>query len=401
MRIVVDATAAVRQQAGVGRFARGLLSGLAALDAHNDYTLLTTGRARQRPLPSALPVHHRWLQLPISERVARIAWHRLVIGPPPTLLVRRPELFFTPDYALPPVGSVPAVLTIHDLSFLVYPECADAGLRRYLEQSVPRSIARATAVVAVSETTARALHDRLKVEPERIHVVPNGVGPQFSPLEPPGLRGSGAPGMRLARHLHERFGIDPGYLLHVGTLEPRKNLVRLLQAFNALRRRKREAAASAAGDAPVPFARLQLVLAGREGWLYEPIFKEVARLGLRECVRFLTRVDDDDLVSLYRGALAFIYPSLYEGFGIPPLEAMACGVPVAASTGGALAEVLDGAAEFFDPVDVDAMVGAMDRVLADAPVRARLISRGRQRAQEYTWERAGRAALMLFDRTAA
>jgi glycosyltransferase involved in cell wall biosynthesis len=399
MRIVVDATAALRQRAGVGRFARGLLSGLALLDAHNQYSLLTTGQSRLESLPADVPARHRWVQLPVSERLARIAWHRLRFGPTPVLLAGGADLFFTPDYALPPVGTVPAVLTVHDLSFLVYPECAAAGLRRYLMHSVPRSLRHATAVIAVSETTARAVHDMLNVERDRIHVVGNGVGAQFCPL-PESAPGRTLPSV-LARSLHDRFGLEPGYVLTVGTLEPRKNLVRLLQAFNILRHRKEYAAGTEAGAGERPFAGLQLVIAGREGWLYEAIFREVARLGLHRCVHFLTRVNDEDLLALYRGAGAFAFPSLYEGFGIPPLEAMACGIPVAASDGGALSEVLGGAAVLFTPTDVEAMAAALERVLADHTLRQRLIPLGQQRAREYTWARAGKEALTLFERIAA
>jgi glycosyltransferase involved in cell wall biosynthesis len=390
MRVVVDATAAVRQGAGVGRFARGILRGLAACDAQNDYVLLTTGRARISPDGLPAPRRVRWRHLPIPERAARIAWQRLRLAPPPTLLAGRASLFFTPDFALPPLGRVPGILTVHDLSFLLLPDCADQGLRRYLSEAVPRSVRRAAAVVAVSQTTADALTTLLGVAPERIGVVRNGVDPQFTPPKEDERE-------VLAEWLAARFGLTPGYLLTVGTLEPRKNLVRLLQAYDRLRR-SWPAVAGAGGR---PGALPPLVIAGREGWLFEPVFREVARLGLGRAVRFLTRVPDGDLVLLYRGSGAFVYPSLYEGFGIPPLEAMACGIPVAASTGGALPEVLGNAALSFDPLDITSIAAAMGRVLLDAPLREELIRLGTAQAAQYTWERAARDALALFERVAA
>ncbi len=390
MRIVIEATAAVRQQAGVGRFARGLLAGLAALDAHNEYFLITTGKPRLSLGEHEVPTRHQWLHLPVSERLSAIAWHRLGIAPSPSVLVRGATLFFTPDYALPRGGRVPAALTVHDLSFLLLPECADASLRRYLARVVPLSIRRAAVVVAVSETTATALATVLGVQRTRIAVVPNGVDARFKPS-----RALASDDMPLVDSLRRQFGLAPGYLLHVGTLEPRKNLARLLQAYALLRERWRSADRTSPGHVPY------LVLAGREGWLYEPIFREVARLGLSQAVRFLTRVPDAALVTLYQGASAFAFPSLYEGFGIPPLEAMACGVPVAASTGGALPEVLGDAALAFDPLDVEAMSEALERVLFDQDLRARLVARGQARASCYTWQASARAALELFDRMAA
>jgi glycosyltransferase involved in cell wall biosynthesis len=388
MRIVFDGTAALRQRAGVGRFARGLLAGLAEVDAENAYTLVSVGRARLDERDLHLPLHHKWLRLPLSERLARIGWHRLHVLPSPALAVRGASLFFTPDFALPRPGRVPSILTVHDLSFLLHPECADDGLRKYLSAEVPRSIAQAAAVVAVSRTTAGALQSELGVDPARIAVVPNGVDPQFCPL--PAAEASPSP-----------FGLPERYVLSVGTLEPRKNYVRLLQAFSVLKKRLQRGEAPAAGASRTPADFLVLVIAGREGWMFEPIFREVARLGLEHSVRFFADATDRDLLALYQHAGLFVFPSLYEGFGIPPLEAMACGVPVASSTGGALPEVLGDAALYFDPEDVPAMVGTIERALKDEECRQSLRLRGLARAAEYTWDSAGRAALTLFERIGA
>ena len=385
MRIVFDGTAAVRQRAGVGRFARGLLAGLAEVDTENAYTLVTAGRARLDERELRLPLHHKWLRLPLTERLARIGWHRLHLLPSPALAVRGANLFFTPDFALPRPGRVPSILTVHDLSFLLHPECADDGLRRYLSAEVPRSIAQAAAVVAVSRTTAGALQSELGIDPARITVVPNGVDPQFCPL--PAAEASRSP-----------FGLPECYVLSVGTLEPRKNYVRLLKACSVLKKRFKRGGEDAAGAGRTPADSIVLAIAGREGWMFEPIFREVARLGLAHSVRFFADAADRDLLALYQHAGLFVFPSLYEGFGIPPLEAMACGVPVASSTGGALPEVLGDAALYFDPEDVPAMAGAIERALLDEECRQLLRLRGLARSAEYSWDTAGRAALALFER---
>ncbi len=395
MRIVFDGTAAVRQRAGIGRFARGLLRGLAGIDDLNSYTLVTVGRARLSRDDVEVPVHHLWLRLPLSERLARIGWHRLRILPSPASAIPGASVFFTPDFALPRPGRTPSILTVHDLSFLVHPECADAGLRRYLVDEVPRSIRQAAAVVAVSRTTAHALQTLLGVDSGRIAVVPNGVDAAFRPLPAAGGAEPAPP----------PYGLQRGYLLSVGTLEPRKNYLRLLQAFSALKKRLLRSGWSAGPDVPREGARmphdLQLVIAGREGWQFEPIFREVARLGLEQSVRFFANAADPDLLALYRHAGGYVCPSLYEGFGIPPLEAMACGVPVASSTGGALPEVLEDAALYFDPLDVESMSRAIERLLTDASCSGLLRERGFVRAGQYTWARAGQAALDLFRRVAA
>jgi glycosyltransferase involved in cell wall biosynthesis len=219
-------------------------------------------------------------------------------------------------------------------------------------------------------------------------VVPNGVDGQFRPAHTHTAAESAPP-----------FGLPDRYLLCVGTLEPRKNHVRLLQAFSQLRQK----CSRPRGDVwsrSVKSSGVTLVIAGREGWKFEPIFREVARLGLRTSVRFLNDTSDNDLLALYQYATAMVFPSIYEGFGIPPLEAMACGVPVAASTGGALPEVLGDAALAFDPFDVDGMATALDRILHDEPLREVLRERGFRRAAEYTWSRAGSLAVQLFEQVA-
>jgi glycosyltransferase involved in cell wall biosynthesis len=386
MKIVVDATAAVRQQAGVGRFARGLLSGLAAIDAHNEYVLVTTGRARVAPSAGDLPARHRWLRLPVSERLATIAWQRLRLRPSPADLVPGADVLVTPDYALPRVGRIPAALTVHDLSFLLFPECADDHLRRYLERAVPRSIEDASVIFAVSQTTASALTSHFGVQANRIAVVGNAVDARFRPA-------TEAERPVLARNLRRNLGLDPGYLLTVGTLEPRKNLVRLLRAYSELRRGWN----ARSSETPCPI----LVIVGREGWRFEPIFRECARLGLGKAVRFFTRVQDAELLSFYWGAGAFVCASLYEGFGIPPLEAMACGIPVTSTTGGALGEVLGDAALPFGAEDIDGMRAALRTILTDQGLRERLILAGARRRASYSWADSARAALAALEGVAA
>lgn len=387
MHIAFDATAATRQYAGVGRFARGLLAGLGRVDAHNKYSLLTLGSPRIQPTSLEVPRRATWRPVRIPERAAAVLWYRWRLPLSPAAFVRDANLFFTPDFTLMPVHGIPSVVTVHDLSFISHPEYADERLRRFLLSVVPRSIERAAMVVAVSQATADELATRLGVRPERIHLIPNGIDRYFGPIDDDQHARDAC-----SAELQSRFGLQPGYLLAVGTLEPRKNYQRLLRAFALLRRPVRAGGSGAAR----PGLASCLVIAGREGWQFEPIFREAARLGLGDQVRFITRFDDRDLRLLYRCAALFICSSVSEGFGLPPLEALACGTPVVSSSGGALPEILDDAATYFNPLDEDAMARAIFDALNDPERCTRLVARGQVRVSRYSWEHAATSALSLF-----
>lgn len=356
-----DATAALRQAAGIGRYVRELLAALARRDDGDVYRIFClAGGAIEGALPP-LGEHVRVRRVPISDRLSNTIWHRARLPLPVQVFTGRVDLFHSPDFTLPPAPGVPSILTVHDLAFLRVPQCAYPTLRRYLERVVPRSARRATHIIAVSQATRRDLIDLLDIPPERIQTVAEGVSHEFRPLE-----------TAYVQPVLRRLGLSQPYVLAVGTLEPRKNYVRLLEAYASLRQRGVEA---------------RLVIAGGKGWLYEPIFRRLRELRLEDQVTFV-RPPDRDLVALYNGAQALVYPSLYEGFGIPPLEAMACGIPVACSTSASLPEVVGDAACTFDPADAGDMAGVLERVLHDDRLRADLRSRGLQRAKGFTWDRA-------------
>lgn len=257
------------------------------------------------------------------------------------------------------------------------------SLRRYLERVVPRSIDRADVVLADSRHTRSDLIELLRVPPHKVEVVTPGVDSRFQPRPPaPTPPVPGAPGPR-AENLRDRYAIGDGpYVLSVGTLQPRKNYVRLIQAFVASR------AGSLINDSPQ--SRMQLLIAGGRGWLYEDV---VAEADKHDHVRLLGFVADEDLPALYRGAALFAFPSLYEGFGLPVLEAMACGVPVVCSNTSSLPEVAGDAALLVDPLDVDALSGAMDQALEDDELRRTMIDRGLAQAARFTWKQSARELL--------
>ncbi len=370
MRITIDYTSAVRQRAGVGRYTRNLVSALAQLDRENTYTLFCAGDA---------PAHHDWppnfsvRTTPVPERFLTAGWHKLRLPLPAERIAGAADIFHSPDFTLPPLSSAAGVVTVHDLSFLKAPECADPGLRAYLTERVPASVARAARVLADSENTRRDILELLAVPEDKVAVVYAGVEPRFRPVRDPA---------RLAA-VRERYHLPEFFVLFVGTIEPRKNLARLISAYAEMRR-----------QTGLPHA---LVLSGSKGWLYEDIFTQVTSEGLTEDVLFPGFVADEDLPALYTLADLFAFPSLYEGFGLPPLEAMACGTPVVASNNSSLPEVLGTAALYAEAEDVTGLADAMARILGDATLRARLADLGRAQAARFTWDDAARQLVNAYE----
>jgi glycosyltransferase involved in cell wall biosynthesis len=369
MRVTIDYTSAMRQRAGVGRYTRNLVSALAQLDRENSYTLFCAGGGpRSEDWPDNFTV--RTSRVP--ERFLIAGWHKLRLPLPAESIAGRADIFHAPDFTLPPLSGAAGIVTIHDLSFLKAPQCADPGLREYLTRRVPVSVGRAARVLADSENTRRDLIELLGVAAEKISVVYAGVEPRFHAEQDPS---------RLAQ-VRARYQLPEFFLLFVGTIEPRKNLKRLITAYSHMRR-----------QIGLPH---QLVIGGANGWLYEDIFAQVVREGLSENVKFLGFVADEDLPALYTLADLFAFPSLYEGFGLPPLEAMACGTPVVASNTSSLPEVLGSAARLVDAEDVDGLSDAMASVLGDAELRSRLANSGRAQAARYTWENAARQLVEAY-----
>jgi glycosyltransferase involved in cell wall biosynthesis len=394
VRIGIDYTAAVNQGAGIGRYTRQLVRALLALDAahqggteaesvqQDQYILLAAvagkpGRAAARESSighGAYEIQNkanaRVVNLPLSERAWAILWHRLRLPLWVELFTGELDIFHSPDFALPPVRRARTVLTVHDLSFMRLPECSPPSLRAYLLHAVPASVRRADLVLADSESTRRDVIELLSVRADRVRVIYPGVGEGFRRVQDTRVLAA----VRRIYRLPERF------VLSVGTLQPRKNLNRLIEAY-----------AQARVDTD-----LKLVIAGGTGWLYEGIFRRVEELGLQGDVYFPGYVVDEDLPALYTLADLFVFPSLYEGFGLPPLEAMACGTPVVTSNVSSLPEVVGDAALMVDPRDVDALSNAMVRVLGDPSLRSGMVQRGLAQAQGFTWLRAAQDLRRLY-----
>jgi glycosyltransferase involved in cell wall biosynthesis len=375
VRIAIDYTSAVHQRAGVGRYTRSLTAQILPRLAPEDKAVLwyaSSSRA-EIALPSVeIPAGCSLRRVPISPRLAAIGWHRLRLPLSIDRFVGHVDLHHEPDFVAPPT-SAPMMTTIHDLSYLIVPEYAHPDLRKYLERAVPRTLKRANRVIAVSETTRRDIIERYRIEPERVTTIYNGVDHWFR-----------APDEATVERALQQFGIRRPYFIMVGTVEPRKNHLAALRAFSALYERRRD---------------VSLVIVGNPGWLSEPIVGEIEKASKSMPVRYLRFVDDTWIPALYGGSIGLLAPSWYEGFGLPVLEAMACGAAVITSDRGALPEVAGEAALVVPPGDTDGLVQSMSSLLTDAGRREDLIRRGMARAAEFTWERAAIDHLKIYRET--
>jgi glycosyltransferase involved in cell wall biosynthesis len=303
-------------------------------------------------------IERRVIPFPRLWTHVRLGWELLRRRP-------RPDVLFVPAHVLPLIHPLPSVVTVHDLGYRRYPETHPPNQRRYLDWSTRFAARNATHLLADSEATRRDLMEFYGAEAEKVTVVYPGGPEGLGRVDPAPVRA--------------RYGLPDEYVLHVGTLQPRKNLIRLMEAVAAVRARRPE---------------LGLVLAGRPGWLAEPILK-LARVQA-EWVRLLDYVPATDLAALYSGARVFAFPSLYEGFGFPILEAMACGAPVVCAATASLPELAGEAALQVDPLDVTALASAIERVLGDGALRAELAARGPAQARRFTWERTARNTLRVL-----
>jgi len=369
VHIGLDVSSMPRERVGAGYYMHNLVAALAGVDVANQYHLL----ARRSLLPD-LPAGGGNLRvdgLAPESRALRLLWEQTAL---PVLLARhRIDLLHSMHYTIPVAVRTKRVVTFHDMTFFLYPGVHTAQKRLFFGAMMRLSARLADAVIAVSESTRQDILRILGVDPAKVFAVPSGVSPAFRPAAEPSL----VERVRGSYHLPDRI------VLYVGVLEPRKNLPALVRAFKGL------------VDRGLPHA---LVLVGRKGWMYGDLFRTVEELGLSGRVIFTGYVPEGDLPLLYNAADLFVYPSIYEGFGLPVLEAMASGVPVVTSNVSSMPEVAGDAAVVVDPRDVEGLEGAMHRILTDGALREDLAHRGVERAGLFSWERTARGTLAVYER---
>lgn len=366
MRVGIDAHALGSHLGGNETYTRNLIRALAQADPDGDYTLFLTAQGRD-------------VQIPGTERMRRVIVRphnplvRIPLSLPLALARERIDVVHV-QYIAPPVCPARIVVTVHDIAYEHYPQFFTPAEVARLRVLVPLTIRRAAVVLTVSEFCKQDIVRRYCVPPEKVVVAYNAPDPMFRPIHDEA---------RLAS-VRERYGTGEQYILSVGNLQPRKNLRTLIDAYVRLRR----------ADA----TRHKLVLVGKKAWLYDDIFAAARESGYAEEIVFTGYVPDEDLVALYNAADLFVYPSIFEGFGLPPLEAMACGAPVIASNTSALPEVLGDAALLVDPLDPKGMAQALMTVLDELCVRSSLATQGPRHAAAYSWEAAAQSAAEIYHR---
>jgi glycosyltransferase involved in cell wall biosynthesis len=376
--VAFDATPLLGARSGVGAFCTGALPALAGVDGLQVRAFAVSWR-RRGGIVEHLPPGVATVDRPMPARPVHRAWS-LAPFPPIEWFTGRVDVVHGTNFVVPPARHAARVVTVHDLTTVRFPEMCDV-----YTQTFPKLVRRAIRAGAWVHTPSDFVRDEvvelLGAAPERVRAVHHGV--------PPVERCTAGPGGEDAGTVPEgRVGAVPEapYVLALGTLEPRKDVATLVRAFDQVAGRHRE---------------LSLVVAGRDGWGMERFEAAVAASPWRDRLVRLGYVSQAHRARLLRAATLFAYPSLYEGFGFPPLEAMVAGVPVVATTAGALPEVVGDGAELVAPGDADALAAAIERLLVDDRARADLVARGRERIEDFSWEDCGAGLAALYRDAAA
>lgn len=364
MRIGIDARLVFYSKAGIGQYIIHLTRALANLETPDDHFVLLQSRKDKTKIIENYsfsraslwtPSHHR-----LEQPALRVETSRKGL-----------DLLHSPDFIPPFRRNYKSVITVHDLAFLLYPQFMTAEAARYYGQ-IDHAVRNTDHIIAVSKATKQDLISYLGVPSEKITVIYEGSNPAYKRIDRQEARA----------FCEKRWGLDANFIFLISTIEPRKNVPTLLRAYKLLRNDYKR--------------REKLVLAGSKGWLFEEVDETIKSLKLEEDVILIGRVQDISVNYLYNAASMLVFPSFYEGFGLPPLEAMTCGTPVIVSKIKVMPEVVGDAALLIDPHDEADLAIAMHRLLTDAHLRAELIDKGLKRAAKFSWEQAARETLAVY-----
>jgi len=368
LRIAIDAHSVGAKLAGNESYATNLIEALARVDSVNEYTLyVTTAEARAR-------FSQRWPNFRIQTTLP----HTPLIRIPLTLateLRKRPVDVLHVQFTAPPFSPCPVVVSVHDLSFEHLPQTFNRRSRTQLRLTVRHSVRRAARILTLSEHTRRDMIETYGTSPERITAIPLAAPSYFGRVREERE-------LQRVRHI---YGIEGDYILCVSSIQPRKNLPRLVRAYESLRNKR--------GPGKLP----KLVLVGKCAWLYDETLRSIEEGRMKDSVILTGYVPQSDLPALYSGSICFVYPSYFEGFGLPPLEAMKCGAPVIAGNRTSLPEVVGDAGILVDPYDVNAIAAAIERLIDDPDYRQQLRVKGLARSSVFDWNETARRTLDVYE----
>lgn len=368
MSVVLDISAGVNVQSGLGRYSRSLTEALIPLLYEPPTLFYNHIEGRSEPFMNNVPTHtinlgyKPWRLAVWMGQLAHVGFNRLIPGA---------TLYHGHEHLLMPLRGIPTVLTVHDLIYKLFPEHHKKLNYIFLNQAMPLFCKRADAIITISESSKRDLIEYYAIAADKIHVIYEAPDPIFRP-----------PTTEDIDAVRQRYQLPEQFLLVVGTIEPRKNYSRLVEALMRLRERHSD---------------LKLVVVGSKGWLYNEFFSRIEALNATEHVVFPGFIPDKDLPVVYGRATVAVMASVYEGFGLPILEAMACGTPVACSNTSSLPELGGDVARYFDPYNVDEMTTVINALLSDAEQREQLGRAGLKRAAEFTWERTARETIDVYN----
>jgi glycosyltransferase involved in cell wall biosynthesis len=369
LHIAIDAHSVGTGLAGNESYITNLIEALAETDTVNRYTLYVTKQAAIDRFKNRWPHVNVRLTLP----------HTPLVRIPLTLtreLRRRPVDLLHVQFTAPLWTPCPFVATIHDLSFEHLPQTFKRRSRAQLRFTVRRTAQKAAHLIASSEYSRADIIKTYGIDPTRVSTTPLAAAKKFAPVTD----------VRELQRVRQTYGINDDYILAVGSVQPRKNLPRLIAAYADLRR--------ARSQAKLPL----LVIVGKRGWLYQETFRAIEEHGINNCVRWTGYVPEIDLPALYTGAVCFVYPSYFEGFGLPPLEAMQCGAPVIAGNRTSLPEVVGDAGLLVDPFEKQAFTNAIACLIDDADLRGRLRRKGLTQAGNFSWHQTAQLTLRAYER---
>jgi len=369
MRIAIDARMG-HTRVGIGVYVRGLLNGLAKIDKINNYYIIINKNKKENFVPIQDNFHKIYTRVTYSDYLRRDFWEQAYL--PLKLPKAKIDIYHGPNFTLPLFSRAKKIVTIYDMTLFITPEAYKRLSRFRVQWLLKLSAKKANKIIAGSENTKRDIIEILKLPNEKIKVIYIGIDDIYRPIADKYKLGN----------IKNKYKIDSKFILHVGSLQARKNIPRLIEAYSKL---------------PMELlAKYQLVIAGKRSWKVEEILAKVKQLGLNDKVVFTGFVDDNDLPLLMNAANLLVFPSLYEGFGIPPLEAMACETPVVASNTSSIPEVVGDAALLFDPYNIKEMTKAINRALTDVKLRNKLRKRGFERIKQFSWEKAARETLQVY-----